>query len=264
MSRVYRFFASDLNNQSLEDDICLDQRCESEIFNQLVRVLRIKPGDKIVLIGKNGIEFEYETVSAHKKNVELRFLSSRENENETDFKLGLILCLPNKPDKLTMILQKAVELGANEVILVNGDFSQMKHELKEERLARVMKEAAEQSERAFIPELAIMGGLADLLESDWCKKESASIYVAMERANANSLFEVLGARGEKAAGERGASEKRTDHNESIFILVGPEGGFSENEKRLIEQKGLATYSLGKRILRMETAAIVSLGIVALR
>ncbi len=243
----------------LEKDVQLNLRLEEDIFYQLVKVLRIKAGDKIVLVGKNGIEFEYETVSAHKKNVELRFLSSRKNENETDFKLGLILCLPNKPDKLAMILQKAVELGANEVILVSGDFSQMKHELKAERLARIMKEAAEQSERAMIPELSVKGSLMDLLESDWCEKESAGIYVAMERANANSLFEVLGTRGEKGAGE-----ERTDHNESIFILVGPEGGFSENEKRLIEQKDLKTYSLGKRILRMETAVIVSLGIVALR
>lgn len=267
MSRIYRFFAEELKNQDLEKDVSLNPRCEADIFNQLTRVLRIKAGDKIVLVGENGFEFSYETVSAHKKNVELKFLNKNKNENEPGFNLGLILCLPNKPDKLAMILQKAVELGVSEVILVNGDFSRMKHDLKEERLMKIMKEAAEQSERALIPQLLIKGSLVDLLESDWGIKESASIYVAMERAENKSLFEVLRNNLGKCAGENengtgnSGSGGRGD-SESIYILVGPEGGFSENEKLLIEQKGLKTFTLGKRILRMETAAIVSLGIAA--
>lgn len=250
MSRVYRFFAAELNNEDLEMDVCLSPRCEQKIFNQLVRVLRVKNCDKVILVGDGGLEFEFETISAHNKIIELRFMSKKKNENELGFKLGLIVCLPNKPDKLTMILQKAVELGASDLILVNGAFSQMKHDLKEERLLRIMKEAAEQSERAMIPRLMIKKKLIVLLESDWCAKKYKNIFVAMEREDGKGLYRVL----------KGDSENDGGENKSIYILVGPEGGFSEDEKRLIKQKGLKTYSLGKRILRMETAAIVSLGI----
>jgi len=250
MAREYRFFTTELDNENLEKNVALSDRCEAEIFGQMVKVLRIKPGDRVVLMGRDKVEFLYDTVLAHKKEVHLKFISKKINENELDFNLGLILCLPNKPDKLSMILQKAVELGVSEVILVSGEYSQMKHELKEERLQRIMKEAAEQSERGYVPVLKIDGTLDDFLNGDWVREESANIYVAMEREDSKGLLDILDSEMEK--------------KEPVNILIGPEGGFSEDEKQAIKDHQIECFSLGKRILRMETAAIVALGMAAVR
>ncbi|HMR01462.1 MAG TPA: RsmE family RNA methyltransferase, partial [Candidatus Gracilibacteria bacterium] len=165
------------------------------------------------------------------------------NENELDFEMELVVCLPNKPDKLSLILQKAVELGATRLVLVNGDFSQMKHGLREDRLVKIVKEAAEQSERATVPEVVVGGDLRDFVGD-----APGGLLVAMERAENKTLPEVL---------------KSVEAVSPISILIGPEGGFSDEEKTLIEELGLTCFSLGKRVLRMETAAIVSLGMTAL-
>lgn len=252
MARFYRFFTTDTDCEGLSGDLILNDKREGEIFNQLVKVLRVKTGDRIVLLCGDLFEYSYEIVLAYKKEVQLRFLNKKLNDNELDFNLGLILCLPNKPDKLALILQKAVELGVSEVVLVDGEFSQMKHELKEDRLRKIMKEASEQSERGKISELNVEGELLDFLNGDWVRQKSANIFVAMEREDLRGLNETL---------------KNWDAGEGlkdVYILVGPEGGFSEGEKIALRDHQIESFSLGKRILRMETAAIVALGIAALR
>lgn len=276
MARTYRFFLKHLVKEVLpvrvETPLRLTEKLEPDIFFQLVKVLRVSPGDKVVLLpmavgedlargaadvggaeghnaetGGSGVEFEYEVESAQKKEVIMRFSARRKNENELPFKLGLLLCLPNKPDKLELILQKAVELGAAAVTLVEGDFSRMKHNLRADRLEKIMTEAAEQSERAIVPELMQKGKLRTYLEG-LGDDEKARTLVAMERdAGTKSLQELV-------AGKKSAN--------GITILIGPEGGFSPEEKALIEKLHLPRFTLGKRILRMETAAIVSLGTAA--
>ena len=242
MARTYRFFTQDI--QKFEEDIALSSNVEPDIVEQLGKVLRVRSGDEVVLLpqSSNGapyFEYRYIVQSAHKKGVELSFQEKKENTNELAFMLELVLCLPNKPDKLSMILQKAVELGASQVTLVEGDFSQMKHSLREERLHKVMVEAAEQSERAVVPEFVVSGGLKDYLRG----LNGQPLFVAMERDESTRLPELL-------------------NGGDASILVGPEGGFSDEEKALIEELQIPCFTLGKRILRMETAAIVALGIAA--
>lgn len=242
MARVYRFFTQDI--QKFEEDITLSSNIEPDIVEQLGKVLRVKSGDEVVLLPQSAhgapyFEYRYIVQNAHKKGVELSYQEKKENTNELGFMLELVLCLPNKPDKLSMILQKAVELGVSQVTLVEGDFSQMKHSLREERLHKVMAEAAEQSERPIVPQLMVSGGLKNYLRS----LNGKPLFVAMERSESARLSELLN-------GKDGA------------ILVGPEGGFSDEEKALIEELHVPCFTLGKRILRMETAAIVALGIAA--
>lgn len=251
MSRSYRFFTEEL--AQFGDEIVLGGGLEDGILAQLSKVLRVKAGDEVVLIpptanagplaGRNlgggpFFEFHYEVVSTHKKEAVLKLIEKVENSNELGFGLELVLCLPNKPDKLSFILQKAVELGVSRVILVKGDFSQMKHELRMDRLEKIMKEAAEQSERAYVPELVIEGNLKDYLKGDF-----GDLLVAMEREDSVGLKDVL----EDVSGD-------------VSVLVGPEGGFSDEEKVSVRTHRLKTFTLGKRILRMETAVVVALGI----
>lgn len=255
MAREYRFFTSDIGVAELGGaDLEFSAVKEPEIFNQLVKVLRVKPDDVIVLLCGSNVfgeanydEFVYVVTSAHKKGVGMRFLESRVNDNELGREIELILCLPNKPEKLSFIIQKAVELGVNSITLVNGDYSSMKHGLREDRLMKIMKEAAEQSERGFVPLLKVGGGLANLLEGR--VKDGRKPLVALEKmTKPKYLDDVL----------------KDNLKSDISILVGPEGGFSEEEKNLFIKKKLPCFSLGKRVLRMETAVILALGIVGLK
>ncbi len=252
---MYRFFAGDLKEPDFDSgDVVLSSHFESAVFEQLAKVLRVKPGDEIVLMtGKNKApfwEFHFDVVIANKREVRLVFKSKKKNLNELEFGLELVVCLPNKPDKLSMILQKAVELGVSRVVLVKGEFSQMKHDLRPARLEKIMQEAAEQSERALVPALEIRGALCDFIEEiagDSAAGDVTGLLVAMEREDAGFLPDVL---------------KETFGD--IRILVGPEGGFSAGEKDSLHVEGIRCFSLGKRILRMETAVILSLGLAAMR
>ena len=241
MARIYRFFLRNEGTGSgLGYDLLLNDENEPEICNQLVKVLRAKPADGVILMARKEsepfTEFEYEIENAHKKEVSLSFKGQSENSNELPFKLGLILCLPNRPDKLELILQKATELGVSDITLVSADYSQMKHGLRMDRLINIITEAAEQSERAKLPKVLEQGKLKDYLEE---RADADKIAVAMERGCGDAM-EVL--------------------QEKKVILIGPEGGFSDDEKGQIKSLGHTTFSLGKQILRMETAAILSLGI----
>jgi 16S rRNA (uracil1498-N3)-methyltransferase len=382
MARTYRFFLRNLSRETLlarqEAPLRLTEKVEPDIFYQLVKVLRVSPGDRIILMAEEsqkapisadsrydedaanlgkattdqdattceapnnthetttcetpknykgattseaattgdgattcdaptnthgttpceapknskttaGDEFVYEVASAQKKEVILRFKERVKNENELDFRLELLLCMPNKPDKLEMILQKAVEIGAAAVTIVKGDFSRMKHNLRPERLRKIMTEAAEQSERAYVPELGVKRCLRAYL-TDLNKEKRSRLLVAMERSQEKkSLPELLveinknrsavpfftskspevpaAAKSPKlsmSATSAGSAQKSANaqNYQSIIILIGPEGGFSPQEKAIIAQLNLPCFSLGRRILRVETAAIVSIGIVA--
>lgn len=243
MPRVYRFFP---RTEALKPrlgksgEIHLRETDESEIFNQLVKVLRARPGDKVVFMGDDVTENIYEVINAHKKEVTLKFIEKADNANELLFELVLALCLPNRPEKLDLIIQKAVELGVSRIVLFESDLSQMKHKLREERLNKILVEAAEQSERAIVPEIEMAGKLTDYLNASG----GNDLLVALERSESKQLSQMIDG---------------TD----VTILIGPEGGFSEAERFAIHSCGAKTFSLGPRILRMETAAILSLGIASL-
>lgn len=258
MARTYRFFSRNitaenfLQNQGMGRTFQLTENLEPEIFYQLTKVLRVKPGDTVVILPAISsapfYEFVYTVQDVQKKNILLAFERQLENMNELNFRLCLILCLPNKPEKLEFILQKAVELGVQKVILVQGEFSQFKHSVREERLQKILMEASEQSERARVPELAIEGKFKDFLESV-SSQERSLIWVAMERSSHTN---------DSTKKQKSLQEVSGDTS----VLIGPEGGFSNDEKKFIDDLGLKTFSLGRRILRMETAAIVSLGLIS--
>lgn len=251
MAKIYRFFTADIQEPSaLRKDIILSERVDAEIFSQLSRVLRVKEGDHVILIPRSqseSFEYHFAVSSAHKKDVLLQFKERTENHNELGFPLELVLCLPNKPDKLSFIVQKAVELGASSLILTEGDNSQLKHNLRTDRLEKIVSEAAEQSERVHLPAIVFGGSLIETLHERIQLPDAPPFFVAMERSENSQPLELLA----KSVVARGCS-----------IVVGPEGGFSDDEKAFIQQHKIVTFSLGRRILRMETAAIVSLGIVS--
>lgn len=248
MTRSYRFFLRNPQRSTDENHplFHLLEKTEPDIFFQLTKILRIKKNDQVTFVS-SGSDYLYETLEVQKKNILFQFKGKHTNENELLFHLEMLLCLPNKPEKLEFIVQKAVELGVKNIILVQGDFSQMKHQLRPERLQKIILEAAEQSERAMVPALAMKGHLNHYLLEHHNSLSKKQIFVALERLQqTHSLQNLL--------------VKKPDY---FSVLIGPEGGFSQEEKKLIHTLTLPCFSLGKRILRMETAAILSLGLAAL-
>jgi len=260
MARHYRFFLRNPESFPLlgGESFQLLGNTEPEIVFQMGKVLRIKPGDMVTLVPQEHEEqrppfqeYLFEVTGVTKNSVELVKKKVIENENELQFALELWLCLPNKPEKLEFIVQKAVEIGVTAIHLFESDFSQMKHQLRLDRLQKILIEASEQSERAMVPVMKMEGSLGKFLKSvdDAMLK---NVFAAMERFNSSS--------GDSDSGNPFASVQK---DQGISVLVGPEGGFSDAEKDVITGRSLQKFSLGKRVLRMETAAIISLGLAAL-
>jgi 16S rRNA (uracil1498-N3)-methyltransferase len=155
--------------------------------------------------------------------------------------LTLALALPNKPAKLDMILEHATELGVTGFVLITTDYSNFHHQVRLDRLEKIIMEAIEQSERARLPSLNMVSGLKDYFQN-----LSEPCFVALER--------------------RSASQNILDLNPatSCHILIGPEGGFSPEEIILIDQSSAAPITLGTQILRNETAALIGAGILSLK
>lgn len=271
MAREHRFFTQDIQDPSaFQKQMTFSESLESSIFFQLTKVLRVKPGDKVCLLapifeGSENTEFLYDVMDTNKKAVVLSLMDKRVNRNELSYELDLLLCLPNSPDKLSFILQKAVELGVKKIILVESDYSRMNQKLREDRLLRIVTEAAEQSERAVLPQIVTGHNLTKFLETQAQLPQKKQIYAAVERLG-ESKEKNVEIRNKSSDNEPDGSFsffEKADVSMGAMVLVGPEGGFSEAEKELISAQ-CNGFSLGKRILRMETAAIVALGIFALK
>ena len=163
----------------------------------------------------------------------------RLNENnELDVDITVILSL-FKSDKFELTLQKLTELGVKRIIPYNAKRSIVKENKKDRKLERYKKivtEASEQSHRNIIPEILPAINLKDIVNY-----KSELNFIAYEKENSNLLNSIKG--------------------KSITIVIGPEGGFEEDEYKAIVDMGFESISLGKRILRAETAAIFLTSII---
>jgi 16S rRNA (uracil1498-N3)-methyltransferase len=248
MRRYYRFLVEKelLENVTKEKAVLEIDKGQPELLHQLTKVLRLKRGDQMILLPVNrekfdGFEYSFSVESVQKNQVLLTLLQRTRGTDPLDRELGLALALPNKAAKLEEILQHCTELGVSHFILFSGDRSNFSHRLALPRLEKVIREAVEQSERIRLPSLGLYDNLDQYLEN-----LERPCLVALERAPAQqSLLDMQIDRG-------------------CDLLVGPEGGFSEREIALVRAYQLRTYSLGKSILRNQTAAVLSVGIVSLK
>lgn len=201
----------------------------------LGNVLRLRAGDEIYLFdGKNG-EYKAELTEINKKSVRAVLRKkSREMQASPDIWL---LFAPLKKDKTDMVLQKAVELGVSRIMPVQTAFTNAE-KVRLERYEAQTIEAAEQCRRLDLPEISNVQALDKILEN-W---------------NAERTLFFLD--------ERGAGGKITEAMpgcKKAAIIIGPEGGFSESEaQKLRSLSFVKSVSLGRRILRAETAAIAAL------
>lgn len=225
----------------------LDQD-EQIIFYQLTKVFRLSLGDRIVLINpyrpfaeEQNKEYHFRALSVDKKAIHLQLEEIRILEKYLRFPLSLALCLPNKPSKLDFILAKATELGVSKFYFIKSDLSQFNHRVRLDRLIKIAIEAAEQSEQVAPPSLTVIDNLDEYLQSP-----PEFDLVALERTtDSQSLLDI-----KLAAATR--------------ILIGPEGGFSDREVELIKHSQQKPINIGGHILKMDTAALLSVGVLALK
>lgn len=204
---------------------------DKNLISQFKNVLRFKTGDKVIFLDGAGKEYEAAIESLSDSVIKARIVGVLENQNEPELKITLCQSLCKK-DKFEWILQKGTEIGISAFApLVAGRSEKLG--LNRERAEKILKEAAEQSERGIIPEL---------LEIQDFEKV---IY-----GSGTSI--ILDRSGESIKAFR--LSLSTFH---LNVFVGPEGGWTEDELKAARDKGIRIISLGPRVLRTETAGLVA-------
>lgn len=220
---------------------------DAGVCGQMSNVLRLRAGDEVILLDGLGFEYAARLVSISARKAQAEILHRQMNRNESELKITLYQALVKK-DKFEWVLQKCTEIGVTMFVPVHAARSE-KTGFHVERMKKVLKEAAEQSERAIIPELAEPRTFGDALR---------------KAATPDAPTMLLDATGEPIANARTARAQFT-----LNIFVGPEGGWDEaelNAARTLMREGypLEIVNLGPRVLRAETAGLVAAGIVLAR
>ncbi|MCJ7825930.1 MAG: 16S rRNA (uracil(1498)-N(3))-methyltransferase [Anaerolineales bacterium] len=224
-------------------------RFPGDIAHQIRNVLRLKPDDVVVVMDGEGRAFQVRLTVVTEQETIGRVIEIGEVRSEPSALLHLFFPL-SKRDKVEWILQKATEVGVHTFHPFISERSLVQTpEMNDKRITRweaIIREAAEQSGRARLPELAPAGSFENAIQT---------------AANANDLILAAWV-GEQQGGmqaslahvKSGMGDQKTPP--SIALFVGPEGGFSDREIDHLKAEGSHTVSLGANILRMETAAIV--------
>lgn len=210
----------------------------------LVTVLRSKIGDAIKLIDGRGKAYSAIITSILKNSVILNIEKELSVDTETPFHIALCQGML-KGEKMDTVIQKAVELGLKEVVPLITERSVVKETRRLPRWKKIAEEAAEQCGRAVIPEIKEPADFCDFL-SEFSDPDSQCGMIFWEHGGAG-LREVV----------KRVFLNHSSRMKKIFVIVGPEGGFSNKEISDAESAGFVKATLGKRILRAETAAIVS-------
>lgn len=227
-----------------------------EDYNHIKNVLRMHPGEKLAVRGtdQGSDEYVFEIVSFSDGRVNCRQLSVKQSETELAARVILFQGLP-KADKMDFIVQKTVEMGAAEIVPVEMHRSIVKlaGDKRRKRAARwqtIAEAAAKQSKRAVIPQVREIMTFKEALSY---AASSADLVLVPYEAMADS----------RETGTRSLLEA-LEPGRTVAVFVGPEGGFEESEIEAALESGAKTISLGRRILRTETAALAFLAFLIYR
>lgn len=204
------------------------------------RALRLEVGDKIALFNGDGQDYQADLTFIKKGDVSAKITNIKKVDNESPIKVILAQAI-SSGDRMDFTIQKAVEMGVTEIQPIASQRSVVKlsgerAEKRREHWQNVVNSACEQSGRAFVPQIAMPATLANWLAS----KPDAQTKVTLSPTAKVSFKELPTPTG------------------SICLLVGAEGGLTEDEISLAESQGFTPVRLGKRILRTETAPLAAI------
>jgi 16S rRNA (uracil1498-N3)-methyltransferase len=230
MMRLHRFYLSEkIENKKIKIT-------DEKLVHQWRNVFRYNVGSEVVLFDGSGLEWSAVIEKMGNREIEVRVASERkaimpkeENKREITLCISLI-----KKDNLEWVIEKATELGVSKIVPVISERSEKKG-FNIERARKIAVEASEQCGRGDVPVLESSKHLVDSIE---------------EFGKNAIVFDPSGSHFD--------SLLLTANYNLLSIFIGPEGGWSEKELEIFKQKGAKIYSLGKLILRAETAAVAGL------
>lgn len=216
---------------------------DADTYKHLVKARRTKVGEKILLIDENQIQ--YETVLSEINSNNLVFKIDKKYKSNRKLEFDLILAQsPLRSDAQSFIIEKATELGVNEIFPIYTDNCALNKKViegKVERWQKIMFEASKQCERATIPVCKNVSDLNSVLSLKFDK-----VIAFCERNTDLTLNNYL-------------SKNPIKQKEKVLVIIGPEGGFSKEEFKLFEERKIPMITLGNLILKAETAVTVALG-----
>ncbi len=231
MSGLKRFFV-----EKVEAETALT----GEEFEHAKNVLRLGVGDEVILLDNSGVEYTAVIAKCEKKQMILNLVGKKQGDREAATEVALLFGYLKNADKNEFIVQKAVELGVKKIVAFSSEFSSAyMNANKLERLNKVSKEAAKQCLRSVAPTVEYAGSLQEALKSVTSYENKIFACEFAEKSE-SSLHTLQG---------------------STAVVIGSEGGFSREEAQLAKECGFSLVTLGKRILRAETAAVALASVV---
>lgn len=221
-----------------------------EDFHHMTRVLRLRAGDRVIACDGSGRDALVQIVSITSDHVVAQIVHELAHPRELSLRITLAQGLA-KGEKMDVIVQKATELGAHAIVPFTSTRTIVKLDDKKERqrLARwhkIAKEAAEQAHGSRIPHIGEVVSFSQLVASGSTYDMRLLAYENEQQYPISAAMDELSA------------------TSTVLLVIGPEGGFSEDEVQLAVQHGFTPVSLGRRILRTETASIAALAILGHR
>ncbi|WP_066257703.1 16S rRNA (uracil(1498)-N(3))-methyltransferase [Neobacillus drentensis] len=225
---------------------------DEEDRHHIVKVMRMQLGDQIICVDQEGKQAVCALAEITDTSVVADVVQWMETVSELPISITIASGLP-KGDKLEWIIQKGTELGAHRFLPFSAARSVVKWDEKKaskkiDRWQKIAKEAAEQSHRAFLPEVLSAISFKELLTKS---KNFHYKIVAFEEESRNGETSVFA-----------ATLKKMNKGDSLLLVFGPEGGLTDAEVEQLRENDFAICGLGPRILRTETAPLYTLAAIS--
>lgn len=228
--RLHRFYVE----QPLGEEVVIN---DVSLIQQWTKVFRYTESDSVILFNGDGRDVTYSFKTIEKKQCILSMGISTASYIPAK-KITLYLSVIKK-DNFELVVQKATELGVTTIVPIISDRSEKKN-LNEERLHKIAIEAAEQCFRGDIPVILPIQKLADIFKS--INENELLLHMQMGGSSIHELTMLP--------------------SQNVSLFIGPEGGWSEQEELLFKSSSVQSISLGKTVLRAETAAIAAISILS--
>lgn len=218
-----------------------DIELSSEVAQHIGKVLRMRSGEKITLFNGNGIEFQAELTAVDKRKVSAKLLSQQSPTVESPLQVSIGQTL-SRGERMDYAIQKSTELGVHTITPLFSERCEVKlpKDRQEKRVRhwqQISISACEQSGRSVPPDIAFPQPL-----DEWLKNQTADIKLVLHHHSEQPLAEVA-------------------RPETVALLIGPEGGLTEEEVELATSYGFKPLALGPRVMRTETAPVAALSVL---
>jgi 16S rRNA (uracil1498-N3)-methyltransferase len=275
--RLHRFYIN--INIEIGKEIRID---DPEFLNQWGRVFRLEAGDEVIIFNDSEYEFTAKFSLLSRKEAVLDILDSKIVDDGVLKEVHLFQSVIKK-DNFELIVQKCTEIGVSAFHPIISERSEKK-DLNIERLVKIAKEASEQSGKVKLPKIfepeslekAIENFSGEIFVLDFDGEPISSLLFSTTPAEdghpslhdqyTSRFFDYKNTRGLSFGSltQISTSSKAGIQSKRIAALIGPEGGWSDKEREFFKQKGIKSVSLGKQVLRAETAAIAVASLILLQ